>query len=188
MIILGLFYQRQDQALDDEDAVRAGVVNAVNWIKKRGYRNVILEIANEYGHKGFDHAILRSDAGVAGLIRLAQDRHPSLPVSASSVRNGDTTPKVAAASDVILTHFNGLSLSEISARTRALRREYDDKPIVANEDQRTGSAAAAAAETSVEAGGSYGLMLERKNQYYPFEFRGRNDDPVAYDRYAELTQ
>ena len=78
VVIVSLFYQRQDEALEDEEAVRAGVVNAVSWIRKRGYRNVILEVANEYGHRGFDHAILRSDAGVAGLIRLAKERHPSL--------------------------------------------------------------------------------------------------------------
>ena len=188
VIILGLFYQRQDQALEDEDAVRAGVVNAADWIRKRGYRNVILEIANEYGHRGYDHAVLRSDAGVAGLIRLAKGRHPSLAVSASALRNGKTTPKVAAASDIILVHFNSVSLSEISGRIRALGKDHPNKPIVCNEDARTGSAAAAAALASVEAGGSYGLMVERKNQYYPFEFRGRNDDPVAYDRYAALTE
>jgi hypothetical protein len=188
VIILSLFYQRQDQALKDEAAVRAGVANAVDWIRKRGYRNVILEIANEYGHRGFDHAILRSDAGMAGLIRLAKTRHPSLPVSASYLRNGKTTPRVAAASDLILVHFNSLSLSEIPAQLQALRQEFPGKPVVCNEDARTGSAAAAAARASVKAGGSYGLMVERRNQYYPFEFRGRSDDPAAYDGYAELTR
>ena len=97
VIILSLYYQRQDQLLEDERAVRAGVVNAVDWIRRKGYRNVILEIANEYGHRGFDHAILRSNAGVAGLIRLAKSRYPALPVSASYLRNGQTTSEVAAA-------------------------------------------------------------------------------------------
>jgi hypothetical protein len=31
-------------------------------------------------------------------------------------------------------------------------------------------------------------MVERKNQHYPFAFTGRNDDPIAYDRYVALTQ
>ncbi len=188
VIILSLFYQRQDQELKDEAAVRAGVANAVDWIRKQGYRNVILEIANEYGHQGYNHAILRSDAGMSGLIRLAKTRHPSLPVSASYLRNGKTTPRVAAASDLILVHFNSLSLSEIPARIQALRKEYPGKPIVCNEDARTGSAAAAAARASVKAGGSYGLMVERRNQHYDFEFRGRSDDPAAYDGYLELTR
>lgn len=188
VIILSLYYQRQDQGLQDERAVRAGVVNAVNWIKGKGYKNVILEIANEYGHRGFDHAILRSDAGVADLIRLARNRHPALPVSASYLRNGQITSRVAAASNLILVHFNALSLSDIPARVRALRDAYPGKPIVCNEDSRTGSAAAAAASASVKAGASYGLMVERQNQHYPFDFEGRSDDPTAYDRYVALTR
>jgi len=188
VIILSLYYQRQDQYLEDEGAVRAGVTKVVDWIRSKGYRNIILEIANEYGHRGFDHAILRSDAGVAGLVRLAKNRYPALPVSASYVRSGQTTSQVAAASDLLLVHFNAVSLSEIPTRLRALRTAYPGKPIVCNEDARSGSAAAAAASASVGAGASYGLMVEDPNQYYPFDFHGRNDDPIAYDRYVALTR
>lgn len=188
VIILSLYYQRQDQYLDGEPAVRAGVVNAVNWIRSKGYKNVILEIVNEYGHRGFDHAILRSDAGVADLIRLAKSRHSTLPVSASSLRNGQTTPRVAAAADLILVHFNALAVSEIPAKVRALRDAFPHKPIVCNEDSRTGSAAASAASATVQAGASYGLMLERRNQHYDFDFLGRSDDRTAYDRYVALTR
>ena len=188
VIILSLFYQRQDQRLADEQAIRAGVVNAVDWIRNRGYRNVILEIANEYGHSGFDHAILRTDAGVASLIRLANQRYAALPVSASYLRSGQTTAQVASASDLILVHLNAVSSPDIAARVRALRNATPGKPIVCNEDDRTGSAAAAAATASVTSDASYGLMLERQNQYYPFDFEGRRDDPTAYDRYVALTQ
>jgi hypothetical protein len=186
VVILSLFYQRQDQVLRNEEAVRNGVVKAVDWVKQRGYRNVILEIANEYGHGGFDHAVLRSDAGVAGLIRLARQRHPSLPVSASTRGNGRTTAKVAEASNVILVHFNQLATSDIPSRVRALQSAYPRKPIVCNEDDRTGAAASAALSASVEWGASYGLMVERVNQHYPFYFRGRDDDPKAYDGYRAL--
>lgn len=186
VVILSLFYQRQDQVLRNEQAVRTGVVKAVDWVRQRGYRNIILEVVNEYGHSGFNHAVLRSDAGVAGLIRLARQRHSSLPVSASTRGNGRTTPEVAKASDLILVHFNQLATSDIASRVRALRNAHPDKPIVCNEDDRTGSAAAAALTASVEAGGSYGLMVERVNQHYPFDFDGRSDDPKAYDRYKSL--
>ena len=188
VIVLSLFYQRQDQHLADEQAIRAGVLKVVDWIRARGYRNVILEVANEYGHSGFDHPVLRSDAGVASLIRLANNRYPALLVSASSIRNGKATPQVAAASDLLLVHFNAVALSDIPSRVRALRQDYPGKAVVCNEDARTGSAAAAATSASVQAGASYGLMVERKNQHYPFAFDGRNDDPAAYDRYAALTQ
>jgi hypothetical protein len=185
-IILSLFYQRQDQVLGNEQAVRKGVTEVVDWIRRKGYRNLILEIANEYGHSGFNHAVLRSDPGVAGLIRLAQQRHSSLPVSASTKGDARLTPKVADAADVILIHYNQLSTGQIAAKVRAIRASQPRKPIVCNEDDRTGSAAVAALEASVEAGASYGLMLERVNQHYPFDFRGRKDDPRVYDGYREL--
>jgi hypothetical protein len=186
VVILSLFYQRQDQILRNEQAVRTGVIKAADWVKQKGYRNIILEVANEYGHSGFNHAVLRSDAGVADLIRLAQGRHSALLVSASTRGNARTTPRVAAASDVILVHFNDLSTSEIRTRVRDLRATYRTKPIVSNEDDRTGSAAAGALMASVEAGASYGLMVERVNQHYPFYFHGRSDDRVAYDKYRDL--
>ena len=188
VIVLSLFYQRQDQHLADEKAIRAGVVNAVDWIRNRGYRNVILEVVNEYGHGGFDHAILRSDAGVAGLVRLANDRWPALIVGASYLRSGQTTSQVAAASDLLLVHFNSVGLSEIPGRVSTLRNNWPGKPVVCNEDARTGSAAASAASASVKAGASYGMMLEAQNQHWSFDFHGRSDDPTAYDRYVALTR
>jgi hypothetical protein len=186
VIILSLFYQRQDQVLRDEQAVRTGVAKAVGWIAQKGYRNVILEVANEYGHSGFKHAVLRSDAGVAGLIRLAQQRHSSLLVGASTLGKARTSPKVAAASDVILIHTNTLATGDIRARVRSVRNENPGKPVVVNEDSRTGSSAVTALTASVEAGASYGLMVERVNQHYPFDFYGRSDDPKVYDRYRAM--
>ena len=78
VVILGCYYQRQDQILQDEDAVRRGVVNTVRWIASRGYRNVLLEVANEFGHNGFDHSILRLPEGQVELIELAQGESQTL--------------------------------------------------------------------------------------------------------------
>ena len=188
VIILTLYYQRQDQYLQDEQAIRAGVINVVDWIRAQGYRNVILELVNEYNHRGFDHAVLRSDASVAGLIRLAKQRYPGLLVSASHVRNGRTSTKVANASDLILVHFPQQSPSAMADSVQVIRTAYPNKPIVCNEDAKTGATAAAAASSNVAAGASYGLTLERQNQDYPFDFEGRADDPVAYDRIVALTR
>ena len=54
------------------------------------------------------------------------------------------------------------------------------------DDGRTGSAAVSALMASVDAGASYGLMVERVNQHYPFYFRGRSDDTKVYDQYRAL--
>ncbi|MEX2559035.1 MAG: hypothetical protein WD403_03925, partial [Pirellulales bacterium] len=66
-VILGCYYQRQDQVLADEAAVRQGVVNVARWIRESGFTNVLLEIANEYPHDGFDHRLLKTAQGQAEL-------------------------------------------------------------------------------------------------------------------------
>jgi len=106
-VILGCYYQRQSKVLRDETAVRAGVVNVVKWLRAAGFRNVLLEVANEYPHKGFVHPVIRSPEGMAGLIRLAKQTWPELLVSASGYGDGRLHEPVAKASDFLLVHFNG---------------------------------------------------------------------------------
>ena len=78
IVILGCYYQRQDQVLADEAAVRAGVVNVAKWIERSGFANVVLEIANEFDHSGFNHRLLKTPEGMAGLIALAKRTSPAL--------------------------------------------------------------------------------------------------------------
>ena len=185
VVILGCYYQRQDQVLRDEDAVRAGVVNVVRWIKENGFTNVVLEIANEFPHGGFDHRILQTPEGQVELMRLAKQAAPDLLVSTSGVGNGRLPDSVALASDFLLIHFNGVSLQDIPERIAALKKF--GKPIVCNEDDKVGSQAAKAAELSVANGASWGLMLQQINQEFPFTFNGAADDPVVYAKLKELT-
>jgi hypothetical protein len=185
VIILGCYYQRQDQILKDEEAVRTGVVNVVNWIKSSRFTNVVLEIANEFPHPGFDHRILRTAEGEAELIRLAKKTAPDLLVSTSGIGDGKLPKEVAEASDFLLIHFNGVSLADIPERIRALKKF--GKPIVCNEDDKFGERAAKAAELAVANGASWGLMLEKWNQHFPFHFQGGADDPVVYAKLKELT-
>jgi hypothetical protein len=100
-VILSCYYQRQDQVLTDEVAVRAGVVNAARWVAANGFTNVALEIANEFGHRGFDHRILKAPAGVAELITLARRTAPGLLMSASSGGDSRLPDDVIRASDFL---------------------------------------------------------------------------------------
>jgi hypothetical protein len=182
VVILGLFYQRQDQHLRDAHAVRAAVVNTARWVAERGYTNVLLEIANEYTHEGFDHDAIRAE--MVDLIDLARRMAPGLPVSASGFGVGTIADDVAAASDYVLIHMNRVPVDDYPARIAALTGH--GKPVVINEDPKTGSAGARAAETAVRLGASWGFFL-RANQAYPFTFRGVEDDPFVYAAIRALT-
>ncbi len=185
VVILGCFYQRQDQILSDETAVKKAVVNVARWIKKRGFKNVLLEIANEYGIRGFDHPVLKSDAGMAALIDLAKEATPGLLVSSSGLGDGRLSPQVIAHSDFLLIHFNVTKLTDIPERLFELKKS--GKAIVCNEDQKLGAAAAQALRLCVENGASWGFMHLEKNQKQPFEFEGREDDALVYEEMKKLT-
>jgi hypothetical protein len=184
-VILGCYYQRQDQLLRDADAVRTGVVNTARWVRDNGFADVALEIANEYAHGGFDHPILRTPAGIAELMRLAKATVPGLLVSASGLGHGKSDKEVCEAADFLLVHFNSTPLEQIPARVEALKGY--GKAIVCNEDDKDSANSARAAEASVACGCSWGLMLSGVNQYVPFEFKGAADDPVVYGKLRELT-
>jgi len=185
IIILGLFYQRQDQILRDEEAVKRAVVNAVNWIQKNGLTNVVIEIANEYDHKGFDHDIIKTVDGEIELIHLAKKTAPDLLVSTSGLGHGKMNGRIAKEADFILIHFNGTKVEDIPKRIDALKKF--NKPIVCNEDDKTGQEAALALRASIKNGCSWGFMYNKLNQYEPFEFNGYHDDPKVYDTFKEVT-
>ncbi|RJP35578.1 MAG: hypothetical protein C4527_00575 [Candidatus Omnitrophota bacterium] len=185
VVILGCYYQRQDQVLENEDAVRNGVVQVVRWIQDNGFTNVVLEIANEFNHGGFDHPILKTVEGEVELIRLAKQTAPDLLVSTSGLGDGKMAAAVAEAGDFILIHFNGTSLDEIPARIAALKSF--GKPIVCNEDDKVGEEAAQAAAICVKNGASWGFMHKEVNQYFPLVFDGAADDEIVYSTMRELT-
>jgi len=185
VVILGCYYQRQDQILKDTQAVRAGVVNVVKWIEASGFSNVVLEIANEFNHSGFDHPILKTSEGQVELIGLAKRTSPGLLVSTSGLGNGRLPDDVARASDFLLVHFNGTELEDIPKRIRALKKYR--KPIVCNEDDKLGDEAAEAARRSVANGASWGFMHKSANQYWPFKFEGIKEDPAVYAMVKKLT-
>jgi hypothetical protein len=186
VVILGLFYQRQDQILRDEQAVKSGVVNAVNWVRESGFTNVVIEIANEYAHGGFDHDIIKTAEGEVELIRLVKKTMPGLLVSVSGLGNGRMNDLIAKEADFILIHFNGTKVEDIPKRINALKKY--NKPIVCNEDDKVGNEAVLALQACVENGCSWGFMHSKLNQYEPFEFNGYDDDRMVYDKFRKVTK
>ena len=114
--------------------MRSGVVNVATWIRSSGFGNVVLEIANEFDHPGFNHRILQGVDGEIELIELARKTTPGLLVSTSGLGHGRYPEKLARSADFLLVHFNGTSLEAMPGRIKAL--EGLGKPIVCNEDQK----------------------------------------------------
>jgi hypothetical protein len=136
VVILGYFYFGQDERLKDEKAVINAVDNVTNWLMKKGYKNVIIEVGNESNNRAYQHEILKQDR-IHELILRIKEMAPQLLVSTSF--NGNTLPpeKVVEVSDYVLIHGNGvhepMRITEMVEQVRAMST-YSPKPIVFNED------------------------------------------------------
>ncbi|MCC6166107.1 MAG: hypothetical protein IT329_02655 [Caldilineaceae bacterium] len=137
--ILGVFYFGQDERLADEAAVVHALENVVRWVLGRGYRHVLLEVNNECDVARYEHPILtppRVHELIAHAQTLTQDGQRLL-VGASFRGNAIPTENVAALSDFLLLHGNGVRdpnrIAEMVDQTRALPA-YRPMPILFNED------------------------------------------------------
>ena len=145
----------------------------------------MVEVANEFGHGGFDRRTLRSAHGIAELILAGKQAAPKILMSASGGGSGGLPTEVARACDFLLIHLNNTPVRDIPARVAVLKSW--SKPIVCNEDNKCGREGAEAAQLCVANGASWGLMVEAVNQRFPFTFRGALDDLESYARLKELT-
>lgn len=134
VVILGLFYFGQDQRLRDEAAVVRGVDNAIEWVLKRGYRHVLIEVNNECNVAAYDHAILKP-----GRVHELIERVKKRGLLTGTSYGGGAVPRenVVRASDFLLMHGNGVKQpARIAEMVRQARQVpgYRPMPILFNED------------------------------------------------------
>ena len=136
--IVGVFYFGQDQRLRDEAAVRRALTNTVEWLLGRGYKNVLLEVANETG-RSYHHDILKPDR-IHELIEQAKGTRRGSARLLTGVSYGGNKvplPNAVKTSDFLLIHGNGVTrperIAEMVAETRQVEG-YHPMPVLFNED------------------------------------------------------
>jgi hypothetical protein len=138
VVILGYFYQGQDERLADEMAVCRAVENITGWLLEQGYTNVLVEVNNECD-TSYEHAILQPPRVHELIQRVRAQTHRGRRLLAGTSYRGGRIPDphVVAASDFVLLHGNGVSdparIAEMVDRTRALPT-YWPMPVLFNED------------------------------------------------------
>lgn len=164
VVILGLFYFGQDERLLDERAVVRGVDNVTDWLLRKHFTNVLVEIDNE-SDLLYNHPILRPDR-VSELIRRVQRRSRGrLKVSTSFAGGTTPTEAVIRQANFILVHGNGQSPAGIGALIDRVRTDpgyrVHPKPIVFNED----STSVANMNEAVAKHASWGYYDQGRNDY-----------------------
>lgn len=176
--ILGYFYFGQDEFLKDEAAVINATNNATKWILDKGYKNVMIEIANECDLKEYNHSIIRNER-VHELINLVKSQSKngfSLLTSTSFSGKFIPTSNIVKVSDFILIHGNGVSKPEgITAMIDKTRQVegFRNQPILFNEDDHFDfDKADNNMIRSVKSYTSWG--------YFDFRFKGETDSKIGY--------
>ena len=130
VVNIGLFYQARIRQLADDAAICRATENTARWIAGKGYRNVFMDLVNEYGHNGFEGVGLcygRSERfaldGGEELLRIFKQTCPDIPagISASGPEPGNFP-----SADLILIHH----VFDPAAVRRQAGREI---PVVLNE-------------------------------------------------------
>jgi hypothetical protein len=145
-VIVGLFYGKQSGALVDEAAVKAAVINTVDWLQEKSMTNVLLEIGNEVDLENvWAHPIIAA-ARCHELIELAQKRSQGkLLVSTSLIMLEAPPATILATADFLLPHGNRVHgpLGHFQPSPHGIRLQmknwrgaagYRGQPIVYNED------------------------------------------------------
>jgi hypothetical protein len=141
--ILGLFYFGQDQFLKDDQAVINATENAIDWLHEQGYRNVLIEVANECDNRSYERDIIKA-ARIHELINLVRKKENDgfrYPVSTSYNGNTIPWPNVVQSADFILIHGNGVDDPNRIIEMVELTKQVDGfkpMPIVFNEDDHYG--------------------------------------------------
>ena len=162
IVIVGLYYFGQDKYIKDEEAVKRGVVNAVDWLLNTGHENLLIEINNETDIPHYSHKILGPDR-IHELIALAKSRMKGerrILTSTSfaggayhmgfwedgrrdmsdldAMDKGIPTDEALEISDFALVHTNEMNMQntrEVINRTRAKAAfQAAPMPVVINED------------------------------------------------------
>ena len=131
--ILGLFYNDQEDLLEDETAVLNAVDNVIDWLFAHDYRHVIIEINNECNLK-YRHEILQPKRvhEVIEHIQAKQQNGHRYLVSTSYSGRQIPRENVVAVADFLLVHGNGVKdparIPEMVRKTKGIRG-YTPKPF-----------------------------------------------------------
>lgn len=186
--IVGYFYFGQDERLVDEAAVKRAVTHATEWILKKGYTNVIIEVNNECDVEAYDHPILTCGRvhELISLAKAAKWNGRSLLVSTSHRGNKVPLPSIIEVADYVLLHGNNVAdperMQEMIEQVRKIDT-YKGKPIVNNEDDRPWRTQEQGWD---EYGNNLAVSVQNFSSWGFFDFRLEEENTLFNEGYQSL--
>lgn len=181
VVNLMYFYQGQDEVFESDQAIVDATRNITRWIVKNNFRNVIIDIANEWDLKGetWDQAGFIPE-NITGLVELVREQFNGadflVPIGASTSGRMTYPESLARLCDVVLVHGNGRSPQEKLARLREFE-EYNRAVWMTEDDngrettRETLARELASADSMFDEAAGWGYMPWVQAQRFPFVYQ-----------------
>lgn len=180
IVCLMYFYQGQDEVFETPETMVAGAKSVTDWLIKKNFRNVIIDVANEWDIQGqtWDHGRFIPEyitQLVAEIRERFQDAEFTLPIGASTGGSMSYPESLARFCDLVILHGNGRSPGE---KLQKVRQHTDyGRPVWMNEDDNGRETTLehlalekASADILFENGAGWGYMPWVQAQRFPFEY------------------
>jgi len=186
VVIVNYFYRQHVRRIPD-NVVRDITARVTAWLLDTGYRNIIVDVANE-AHPFWKRELFEPDH-IHELIEVAQGVRRNgrrLPVAVSTA-GGDQLPsgRWREIEDIALPHGNGLLPDQLAAKLRRLKATDEHRarprPIVVNED----SVFVENLDAAVAEGCSWGFYCQGYGSWYKDRMDWKAREREA--RYEELS-
>lgn len=181
VVNLMYFYQGQDEVFESSDAIFAAASNATDWLIEKKFRNVLIDIANEWDLRGErwegnfipDNIPQLLDAVRARFQRKRADF--ALPIGVSSDGRMNYPASMMDAVDYVAIHGNGRTPEQKSLRAGDFRKT--PRPVVMTEDDNGRASTLshlarelASCDVFFERGAGWGYMPWVQAQRFPFRY------------------
>lgn len=174
------FYQGQDEVFESDQAIVDATRSITRWIIEKNFRNLIIDIANEWDLKGetWDQAGFIPE-NITGLVEVVREQFNGsdylVPIGASTGGRMTYPESLARLCDVVLVHGNGRTPPEKLARLREFE-EYRRAVWMTEDDngrettRETLARELASAEGLFNKGAGWGYMPWVQAQQFPFVY------------------
>ncbi|MEX2303615.1 MAG: hypothetical protein WD733_21915 [Bryobacterales bacterium] len=174
------FYQGQDEIFESDQAIVAAARNITRWLVQNNFRNVVIDIANEWDLKGetWDQASFIPE-NITGLVEVVREQFNGadflLPIGASTGGRMAYPESLARLCDIVLVHGNGRTPGEKLARLREFE-EYNRTVWMTEDDNgretthETLARELASADALFNTSAGWGYMPWVQAQQFPFVY------------------
>ena len=180
VVCLTYFHSAQDEIFTEPKTIAAAARNITDWLIEKDFRNVIINVADEWdlGGRSWDHARFIPE-NINRLVEFVRERFNhadyTLPIGASSSGKMSYPDSLARVCDLVLLHGDGRTPGEKLSRLRQFRSTGRALWMIRDDNGRETTPAnlsreKASADALFKLGAGWGYMPWKQAHRFPFAY------------------